>query len=91
LLQLTTVKNTLLLVLEVWRRGEEMRRRMKFQPRERASEEKKLCTLYNDLFKYLPPEIQIKAPEPLKTKSFLGLHISGGLYPQNLQAVVKLV
>ena len=109
LLQLTTAKNTLLLVLEVRNRGvlastesqvvlevlgavqQEMRRRMKLQPRERAREERKSCTLYNDLFKHLPPEIQINAPEPLKMNSFLGIHISGGLYPENLQAVVKLV
>ncbi|KAK4235960.1 hypothetical protein C8A03DRAFT_36177 [Achaetomium macrosporum] len=111
LLQLTTAKNTLLLVLEVRKRGvqasvqsqvllqvlsavrQEMHRRMELQPRERASEEAKSCSLYNDLRKHLPPEIQRKAPDPLKVKrvKWMGRSIAGALYPENLQAVVKLV
>ncbi|KAK4145847.1 uncharacterized protein C8A04DRAFT_10268 [Dichotomopilus funicola] len=111
LLQLTTAKNTLLLTLEVRKRGvqasvqsqvllqvlgavrEEMHRRMKLQPRERATEEAKSCSLYNNLRECLPPEIQSKAPDPLKVKrvNWMGRTIAGALYPENLQAVVKLV
>ncbi len=111
LLQLTTAKNTLLLVLEVRKRGvqasvqsqvllqvlsgvrEEMYRRMELRPRERAMEEAKSCSLYNNLRERLPLEIQRKAPDPLKVKSvsWMGRSTAGALYPENLQAVVKLV
>ncbi|KAI3011067.1 hypothetical protein CBS147346_1268 [Aspergillus niger] len=67
---------------------EEMKRRMKLSPNERATEEEKPCTLYNDLHKKLPAEIQAKAPKPLETQN---RKTKGALYPENLKAVVKLV
>jgi hypothetical protein len=69
-----------------------MHRRKKLKPHERAREEEKPCSLYNDLREKLPAEIQKKAPEPLKKEGMLeGLLSSGALYPENLQAIVKLV
>ena len=70
-----------------------MNRRMELKPRERATEEAKSCSLYNDLRMHLPPDIQRKAPDPLKVKSvsWMGRSKAGALYPENLQAVVKLV
>ncbi|KAM0330220.1 hypothetical protein ACHAQA_004395 [Verticillium albo-atrum] len=66
----------------------EMDRRMKLSSNERAAEEKKPCTLYNDLFVKLPVEIQLLAPARLSTQGTL---TRGALYPENLQAVVTLV
>ncbi|KAK6523032.1 hypothetical protein TWF281_002454 [Arthrobotrys megalospora] len=106
LMQLTTAKNTLILVREVKGKGmkatrdsnilldviggvrKEMDRRMKLSPNDRAKEEEKSCSLYNDLREKLPDDIRDKAPKPLKNG---GLMSSGALYPENLQAVVKLV
>jgi hypothetical protein len=106
LMQLTTAKNTLILVREVKERGvettfesqillqiiravrTEMHRRKELKPRDRAREEEKPCNLYNDLREKLPPEIQKKAPELLRKE---GYFFSGAYYPENLQAIVKLV
>ncbi|RYO90514.1 hypothetical protein DL766_004045 [Monosporascus sp. MC13-8B] len=44
--------------------------------------------MYNDLREKLPIEIRDKAPEPLRMESMFS---RGALYPENLQAVVKLV
>ncbi|ORY01737.1 hypothetical protein BCR34DRAFT_605816 [Clohesyomyces aquaticus] len=66
----------------------EMRRRKRLGAQERAKEEEKPCTLYNDLREKLPDEILSKAPKRLKT---FGLFEKGALYPENLHAVVKLV
>ncbi|PNP59433.1 hypothetical protein THARTR1_00923 [Trichoderma harzianum] len=67
---------------------EEMDRRMRLKPRERAKEEKKSCSLYNSLRDELPGVIRKKAPEPLRVKTWRS---DGALYPENLRAVVKLV
>ncbi|RYP73509.1 hypothetical protein DL770_007759 [Monosporascus sp. CRB-9-2] len=106
LVQLATAKNTLILVREVKGKGEgatrdsmilldaigavykEMERRMKLSPDKRAKEEEKPCTMYNDLREKLPAEIQDKAPGKLEMKGWFS---KGALYPENLQAVVKLV
>ncbi|RYP23820.1 hypothetical protein DL765_000897 [Monosporascus sp. GIB2] len=106
LVQLATAKNTLILVREVKGKGEgatrdskilldviggvrkERERRMKLSPNERAKEEEKSCTMYNDLREKLPLEIRDKASEPLRMESMFS---RGALYPENLQAVVKLV
>ncbi|KAI2471704.1 hypothetical protein F4781DRAFT_386374 [Annulohypoxylon bovei var. microspora] len=108
LVQLTTAKNTLLLVLVLKKRGveatleskillqvlstvrEEMQRRKELQPRDRAKEEEKSCSLYNGLREKLPAEIRQKAPKPLKEAWLMGL-VSGASYPENLKAIVKLV
>jgi hypothetical protein len=66
----------------------EMHRRKELKPRDRAWEEEKPCSLYNDLREKLPPEIQKKAPELLRKE---GYFFSGAYYPENLQAIVKLV
>jgi len=68
----------------------EMSRRKELEPRERAQEEEKPCSLYNDLLEKLPDEIVKKAPGPLRKDSFLGLYL-GARYPDNLRAIVKLV
>ncbi|KAH7136850.1 hypothetical protein B0J13DRAFT_528354 [Dactylonectria estremocensis] len=47
----------------------EMKRRKKLDPSERAREEEKTCSLYNDLREKLSPEIRRRAPEPLKRKA----------------------
>ncbi len=106
IIQMTTAKKTLLLVREVKEHGvgatrdsqfllqvlksvqKEMKRRMALKPHERAKEERKPCNLYNDLYEQLPTEIKEKAPEPLKSAGYFS---SGARYPENLQAVVKLV
>jgi hypothetical protein len=86
----TRDSQTLIKVLSAVQR--EMEQRMRLEPGERAREEAKPCSLYNDLRGQLPPEIKRKAPEPLKkTGMFGGLFSSGVLYPENLQAIVKLV
>ncbi|KAI2624052.1 hypothetical protein GGS21DRAFT_325573 [Xylaria nigripes] len=66
----------------------EMVRRMKLSHQERAKEEGKSCSIYNDLRERLPVEIRDKAPKLLKKE---GLFSKGALYPENLRAVVKLV
>ncbi|KAI1392852.1 uncharacterized protein F4822DRAFT_392399 [Hypoxylon trugodes] len=106
LIQLATAKNTLILVREVKGKGEgatrdsrilldvigavrrEMERRMKLSPKERAREEEKSCNMYNILREALPLEIRDKAPTPLRKGNSSS---RGALYPENLQAVVKLV
>ena len=107
LIQLTTAKKTLLLVLKVKEMGvgatgdsqtllqilrmveAEMLRRMKLTSKRRAAEEGKPCNLYNDLCEKLPSKIQKRAPGRLKTAGiFLG---NGAKYPENLQAVIKLI
>jgi len=106
LIQLATARNTLILVREVKGKGEgatrdsvilldviggvrnEMGRRMKLSAKERAEEEEKSCSLYNDLREKLPVEIRDKAPEALRKE---GMISRGARYPENLQAVVKLV
>jgi hypothetical protein len=98
--QLTTAKNTLILVREVKKGGEEatfesrillqiiravrteMHRRKELKPRDRAREEEKPCSLYNDLREKLSPEIQKKAPEPLRKEAYF---FSGAYYPENLR------
>ncbi|KAL8358016.1 hypothetical protein RB598_002685 [Gaeumannomyces tritici] len=66
----------------------EMDRRMKLSPKERAAEEERPCSLYNDLRDGLPAEIKSKAPPKLEGR---GLRSNGALYPENLKAIVKLV
>ncbi|KAK0512138.1 hypothetical protein JMJ35_005266 [Cladonia borealis] len=63
----------------------EMSRRKRLHPRERAREEEKSCSLYNDLCEQLPPEILRNAPEPLRK---WGRRFE---YSENLQAIVNLV
>jgi len=106
LIQLTTAKKTLLLVLKVKEMGveatsdsqtllqilnmvqAEMQRRMRLTPLMRAAEEEKACSLYNDLYEKLPSKIQKRAPGRLKTA---GIFATGAKYPENLQAVIKLI
>ncbi|KAH7161115.1 hypothetical protein EDB81DRAFT_943841 [Dactylonectria macrodidyma] len=86
----TRDSQTLLQVLRAVR--QEMKRRMGLDPSERAREEEKPCSLYNDLREKLPPEIRRRALEPLKTEGLLkGLFSSSARYPENLQAIVTLV
>ncbi len=114
ILQLTTAKKTLLLVLKVKEMGieatsdsqtlldilgkveMEMNRRMALAPRERAAEEEKPCSLYNDLYETLPSKIRGLAPEKLQvpkggTIRTLYQGSTGAKYPENLQAVIKLI
>ncbi len=106
LIQLTTAKKTLLLVLKVKEMGveatsdsqtllqilnmveAEMQRRMRLTPLMRAAEEEKACSLYNELYEKLPSKIQKRAPGRLKTA---GMFATGAKYPENLQAVIKLI
>ena len=66
----------------------EMQRRMGLTAADRAAEEKKPCSLYNDLRQKLPLDLMNKAPPPLKTESATS---KGALYEENLKVVVKLV
>ncbi len=65
----------------------EMRRRMTLKPRERAKEEQKACSLYNNLYGKLPTEIKKKAPEPLK---MAGIFTSGARYPRKFAGDCKI-
>ncbi|KAL2148627.1 hypothetical protein VTH82DRAFT_2181 [Thermothelomyces myriococcoides] len=62
---------------------DEMGRRMKLSAKDRAAEEQKPCTLYDDLCQKLPLELRNKAPPLFGPQS--------ALYPANLKAVVRLV
>eukprot|EP00187_Rhodella_violacea_P013306 CAMPEP_0184711210 /NCGR_PEP_ID=MMETSP0314-20130426/1894_1 /TAXON_ID=38298 /ORGANISM="Rhodella maculata, Strain CCMP 736" /LENGTH=1310 /DNA_ID=CAMNT_0027173257 /DNA_START=59 /DNA_END=3991 /DNA_ORIENTATION=+ len=69
----------------------------------RAEEEKKPCSLYNDLLRGLPEDIKDKAPKPLATerkgvfgklrdaKSKITGDLKGATYSDNLRAIVLLV
>ncbi|KAK6361036.1 hypothetical protein TWF730_007151 [Orbilia blumenaviensis] len=104
--QLSTARNTLILVREVQGKGEgatrdsgilldvigavrqEMGQRIKLSANERAKEEEKACNLYNELRERLPAEIRDKAPAQLRKENTFS---RGALYPENLEAIVKLV
>jgi hypothetical protein len=66
----------------------EMTRRKALTANDRAAEERKPCSLYNDLRVKLPLDLMKKAPQPLKTESLMS---KGALYEENLKAVVSLV
>ena len=66
----------------------EMQRRMSMTAENRAAEERKPCSLYNDLRQKLPLDLMNKAPPPLKTESATS---KGALYEENLKVVVILV
>ncbi|KAK3491084.1 uncharacterized protein B0T23DRAFT_176302 [Neurospora hispaniola] len=66
---------------------EEMGRRKALSANDRAAEEKKPCSLYNDLRLKLPLDLMKKAPSPLRTQSMMS---KGALYEENLKAVVSL-
>lgn len=67
---------------------QEMKRRMGLKHYERLAEEKKPCSLYNELRVKLPADLMKKAPPPLKAESLVS---KGALYEENLKAVVSLV
>ena len=66
----------------------EMDRRMRLTAEDRAAEERKPCSLYNDLRQKLPLDLMEKAPPPLQTESAAS---KGALYEENLKVVVTLV
>ncbi|KAK1775417.1 hypothetical protein QBC45DRAFT_335358 [Copromyces sp. CBS 386.78] len=68
----------------------EMKRRMALSANDRAAEEKKSCSLYNDLRLKLPRDLMEKAPPPLRTPGMTRWS-KGALYEENLKAVVSLV
>lgn len=66
----------------------EMERRKALSANDRAAEERKPSSLYNDLRAKLPLDLMKKAPPPLKAESMMS---NGALYTENLKAVVVLV
>ncbi|KAF3206843.1 hypothetical protein TWF192_003049 [Orbilia oligospora] len=72
----------------VWAVRKEVKRRMGLSASDRAKEEQKPCSLYNDLLENLPVDIRDQAPPPLIKENKSS---KGALYPENLQGVAKLV
>ncbi|EOA81114.1 uncharacterized protein SETTUDRAFT_166461 [Exserohilum turcica Et28A] len=74
---------------------EEMSRRMALAPQERAEEEERPCSLYNDLRSKLPPRIRknvlpkLESGSKLERVRKLNMYAEGARYPQNLKAIIK--